>query len=282
MNGINFDNDDKLAKLDATFAPEPTARKDIWRWLYLYKHCGIELDPDTCNGGSMRDAIADALETRPSLIHDLRSNADKLMLPTARLAWIKEDERQIRWLLDQVDVLTGEVLPSGFPHLIGRDEIISMIDLWKEDLRKKVTAVDKLHALWEKQSIKDIPFEWFADKKEGKDRCICARDWLMNSHLGRLAKKHPIRNHTDLIMLFQEAGTSQFERQELIKQIKGRWARLQFNARNSSKKQINVLLSTKVITSLDKLADQHGLKRAQVIEALIKRETESGSYLDQD
>lgn len=202
------------------------------------------------------------------------------MLPAADFDWIKEDARQLSWLFDQVDDLTEQILPSGLSHLGGRDEVIAMIDLWKTDLSSKKSRIRRLHDRWQRQQIKDIDLEWFQDRKEGAKRCSCARDWLLsNSQYQRLARKHPIKTSPDLAMFFEEAEVSQFERKTVIKDIKARWSRLQFNERNADKKQINLMLSKKVIDQLDELATHHGMKRAQIIEALVKHEASAGEYL---
>lgn len=202
------------------------------------------------------------------------------MLPAADLDWIKEDARQLSWLFDQVNDFTEQILPSGLSHLTGRDEIIAMIDLWKTDLSNKKSRIRRLHDRWQRQQIKDIDLEWFQDRKEGAKRCSCARDWLLsNSQYQRLARKHPIKTSPDLAMFFEEAEVSQFERKAVIKDIKARWSRLQFNERNADKKQINLMLSKKVIDQLDELATHHGMKRAQIIEALVKHEASAGEYL---
>ncbi len=281
MKGIRFDDDDALTELDVSFAHNHISnREDIWRWLYLYQHERQRLDRDTCNGSSMRDSIAGALRGNKGLVNDLRSQRDKFILPAADLDWIKEDARQLSWLFDQVNDFTEQILPSGLSHLTGRDEIIAMIDLWKTDLSNKKSRIRRLHDRWQRQQIKDIDLEWFQDRKEGAKRCSCARDWLLNnSQYQRLARKHPIKTSPDLAMFFEEAEVSQFERKAVIKDIKARWSRLQFNERNADKKQINLMLSKKVIDQLDELATHHGMKRAQIIEALVKHEASAGEYL---
>lgn len=281
MKGIRFDDDDALAELDASFAQSHASnREDIWRWLYLYEHKEKRLDRDTCNGVSMRDSIAGALKGNKDLVNELRSQRDKFMLPAADLDWIKEDTRQLKWLFDRVDDLTEQILPSRLSHLTGRDEVIAMVDLWDTRLSNKKTSVKRLHEQWQRQQIKDIDLEWFQDKKEGLKRCSCARDWfLSNSHYQRLANRHLINTSSDLAMFFEKARTSELERKTAIKDIKARWSRLQFNERNSDRKQVNLMLSKKVIDQLDELVTLHGMKRAQIIEALVKKEASAGEYL---
>ncbi|MOA48723.1 hypothetical protein D3C78_1715080 [compost metagenome] len=65
----------------------------------------------------------------------------------------------------------------------------------------------------------------------------------------------------------------------MIREIKKRWSRKQFDERAADKKQVNVMLSKAVIAQLDALAETRGVKRAQIIENLVRMEAESGLYL---
>ncbi len=65
----------------------------------------------------------------------------------------------------------------------------------------------------------------------------------------------------------------------MIREIKRRWSRKQFDERAADKKQVNVMLSKTVIAQLDALAETHGMKRAQIIESLVRMEADAGTYL---
>ncbi|MDI9730489.1 hypothetical protein [Stutzerimonas stutzeri] len=80
-------------------------------------------------------------------------------------------------------------------------------------------------------------------------------------------------------MFFDHAALGRHEQKAMIQEIKKRWNRQQFDERNADKKQINVMLSKAVIAKLDELAKQHGLKRAQVIETLVRMEAETSAHL---
>lgn len=80
-------------------------------------------------------------------------------------------------------------------------------------------------------------------------------------------------------MFFDQEELGRNEQKAIIQQIKRRWSRKQFDERSADKKQCNVMLSKDVIDLLDKLAEQHDLKRAQVLERLITKESELSLYL---
>lgn len=80
-------------------------------------------------------------------------------------------------------------------------------------------------------------------------------------------------------MFFDHADLGRYERATMIREIKKRWARKQFDERAADKKEVNVMLSKAVIAQLDALAETHAVKRTQIIENLVRRETDTGLYL---
>ncbi|MDT4863221.1 hypothetical protein FQZ97_979170 [compost metagenome] len=154
-----------------------------------------------------------------------------------------------------------------------------MLDVWNVDIEKKAREIERLHDHWRRHTARDSQFEWFADKKEGTKRCICAWEWLERHHLSPFSRQPPIGNYRELLMFFDQAELSRHEQKVMIQEIKKRWNRQQFDERNADKKQVNVMLSKAVIAQLDELAKRHDLKRAQVIETLVRMEGETGVYL---
>ncbi len=80
-------------------------------------------------------------------------------------------------------------------------------------------------------------------------------------------------------MFFDQEDIGRNERTAMIREIKRRWSRKQFDERAADKKQVNVMLSKTVIAQLDALAETHGMKRAQIIESLVRMEADAGTYL---
>lgn len=262
--------------------PHQNHRHDIWLWLYLDYYEEARLDLKTCNGFTMRDEIARALKGQRPLQHRIPREKDRFLLPCEKLEWITEDERQYRWLFREIEQMTDLRLPRGLVHLTGRDRLIAMIDLWDVDLAEKASEVELLHRDWLRHKAKDSEFEWFSDRKEGAKRCICAWEWLQKNHLSPLSRQTPISNYQELLMFFDQEGLGRNERKAMIREIKRRWSRKQFDVRTADKRQVNVMLSKSVIAQLDALAEAHGLKRAQIIENLVRKEADVGAYLTND
>ncbi|HFO1271104.1 hypothetical protein [Pseudomonas aeruginosa] len=259
--------------------PHRNHRHDIWLWLYLDYYKEARLDLKTCNGLTMRDEIARALKDQKLFQSRIPREKDRLLLPNEKLEWIEEDERQHRWLLRQIEQMTDLRLSRGLVHLTGRDRLIAMIDLWDVDIAEKAYEVELLHRAWLRHKAKDSEFEWFADKKDGEKRCVCAWEWLEKKYLSPISRQAPISNHQELLMFFDQEDIGRSERTAMIREIKRRWSRKQFDERTADKKQVNVMLSRTVIAQLDALAETHGLKRAQVIENLVRMEADAGVYL---
>lgn len=259
--------------------PHRNHRHDIWLWLHLHYNKAARLDPKTCNGLTMRDEIARALKNRRFFQSCILQEKDRFLLPHGKLEWIAENERQYRWLLREIEQMTDLRLHRDLVHLTGRDRLIAMIDLWDVDLAEKASETERLHRDWLRHKAKDSEFEWFADKKDGQKRCVCAWEWLEKKYLSPLSRQAPISNHQELLMFFDQENIGRSERTAMIREIKRRWSRKQFDERAADKKQVNVMLSKTVIAQLDALAETHGLKRAQIIESLVTIEADAGLYL---
>lgn len=275
-NRVRSKDEDRLSELLQD--PHRNHRHDIWLWLYLYYYREARLDLKTCNGLTMRDEIARSLKDQKLFQSRIPQVKDRLLLPYEKLKWITEDERQYRWLLREIEQMTGLRLPRGLVHLTGRDRLIAMIDLWNVDLAEKASEVELLHRDWLRHKAKDSEFEWFADKKDGEKRCACAWEWLQKKYLKSFSRQPPISNHQELLMFFDQEDIGRNERAAMIREIKRRWSRKQFDERAADKKQVNVMLSKTVIAQLDALAETHGLKRAQVIEHLVRMEADADVY----
>lgn len=278
---LKDDHRDELSRLIGD--PRNDTRRDIWLWLYLSSYEMADLDPATCNGATMRSAIARSLRLNTRMLGRINSVKDRFMLPNDYFKWIDRSERQYRWLLGRVEYITDlrprRGVPEGLVHLTGRDHLIALLDLWEIDIAKKAENIERLRKEWLGHKANDSDFEWFEDKKEGAKRCQCAWEWLERNHKSIPVEQLPISKYTELLLYFDKAKLSRTERKLTIQEIRKRWSRKQFGERNDDKKQVNVWLSKDVIDLLDGLTEKHNLKRAEMLERLIKMESEAGSYL---
>lgn len=253
-------------------------RQAIWLWLGLYVHERFELDRNTCNGATMRDVVAEALRGAPEITSDIPAKKDRYLLPGEQLEWITSNPRQIQWLTTKIDNLTDRILPRGLPHLQGRDRLVAALDIWQVDLEEKSLEVERLHDQWRRHIAKDNQFEWFTDKKEGTKRCICAWEWIQKNPLDSVRQPSPIGNYSELLMYFDQAELDRHGQKAVIQEIKKRWSRQQFSERNADKRQVNAMLPHDLINQIDELAQKHGLKQREAIEALLRKGIESRTF----
>ncbi|KTT13381.1 hypothetical protein NS2R_04830 [Pseudomonas oryzihabitans] len=277
-NSSNRNEADALSEL--LQEPHQNRRHDIWLWLYLYYQRRLNLDLRTCNGITMRDELAKNLEKRKYLLSRIPQEKDRYLLPNETLNWIENNERQLLWLTRQIQYISDMRLPIGLIHLTGRDRLIGLIDIWDIEISEKERGIENLHWDWKRHTAKDIDFVWFADKKESEKRCLCAWEWLKKNHFSMQRFQVPISNYPELLIFFDGANLSPYEQTAMIRDIKKRWSRKQFDERAADKKQINFMLSKTVIAQLDALSQKHDLKRAQIVEMLVAMEIEAGVYLD--
>jgi len=257
-----------------------STRRDIWLWLYLDHYEEAELDPATCNGLTMRTVIARSLRRKADVRRRLSQEEDRFMVQDEHLKWIDGSERQHQWLLSRIEDITDfgplQGFSRGLVHLIGRNHLIAMLDLWNVDIADKAEEIERLRQKWLRHKAGDSAFVWFEDKKAGARRCECAWEWLTRNHQPISRRQLPISNYQELLIYFDRAKLERNEQKAIIQRIKQRWSRQQFDERTADKKQVNVMLSRNVITLLDELVKKHNLKRAQVIELLITMEFENG------
>lgn len=278
-NRAKFREPDELSKILKDL-PQNN-RHDIWLWLDLYLNEGAKLDPNTCNRPTMRNEIAKCLKQRAYRILRIPSKMDRQLLSVEKLRWIDEGgERLHNWLRLRIEQLADIRIPRRLAHLEGKDHLIAMIDLWDTEIDVKAYEVERIRGEWLRHKEQDSALEWFTDKKEGVSRCVSAWTWLKKHHLSPVSRQPPISNYNELLMFFDRAELGPHEQKAMIQEIKKRWSRQQFSERNADKNQVNVMLSKTVIEQLDELAKQHDIKRAQVIEALVRAEAENGVYLD--
>lgn len=275
---------DELAQLLED--PYKNSRHDIWLWLYLSRHHNARFPPASCNGLTMRDEIATFLKRKPTFLNKIASKKDDSLVQDDHLKWIGGDERQCRWLLNRIETITGfgplRGQPHELPHLTGRKHLIAILDLWEANIADKTKEIEYLRQDWFRHKANDSAFIWFEDKKEGVQRCQCAREWLEKNYSSLFGRQLLIGNLGELLIFFDKENLAPYIQRAIIQQIRRKWNRKQFDERTAHKKQVNVMLSKSVITQLDQLAKKHELKRAQVLELLITAESETGIYLDED
>lgn len=255
-------------------------RQDIWLWLFFKQFEEADFELDTCNGRTMRSTVTGFIESKGGVTAEqLFAAMDRFLVPDECLKWISGEERQTKWLDHRVRNMTRLGDLWSIPRLTGRDLLIGAIDLWEESVTRKAAALESLQHDWERHRSQDRQLKWFEDNTEGAERCRFAWEWLQKDRT--LAWRIPpcFESYIELVMYFDSIDLRERELKDIAQSIRRSWNRQRYLEKLEGKKQYNFILSEETVELLDKLARASGLKRPQVLERLIKAETDRRGLL---
>lgn len=226
----------------------------------------------------MRDEMAMYFSFVKNITKDISALARQQMVQDEHLKWITNDDRLLAWLSIQISMHTRANLINLPLHLTGRDLVIAMLDIWAADLNQKILTIINIKNTWIQHIQQDHIFKWFKKEDEPR-RCETAWEWLKKNKPELVSSMAPFKNQKDLLMSFDLAQLSEAEKIICIDQIKKRWSQQRYREKLTGKKQCNLILSDSTIQTLDKIAIKYNLKRAQILEILIKMEAEYEQYV---
>lgn len=254
------------------------ARIDAWLWLKLSSE-RYNLPLDSFGAENVREYLFNCTNSRR--VHELLEvESRRRILPIDQLQWIKDDERQIDWLLSYVSKKFGVNFYPSPPTLIGKDLLLAKIDIYEIDLDYKSGAIDKMRVDWNEYLKSDIIFKWFKDKEEAA-RCAFAWDWLVEHKARGTYGQNPINSYSELLRFYDWIDVNDAQKKLDVASIKRKWSQQKYRSGLKGKSQFNFVLSDQTIVDLDKLASRYETTRPQIIEALIKMEAAQGIYLPQ-
>lgn len=202
------------------------------------------------------------------------------LLPAEDFNWISDDERQIKWLSMYIAKVFSSIIQSIPLRLKNKEYVVAIVDHLDFELKRKARIVERMRVRWNDYTKSDSIFKWFKGSEE-KARCECAWEWLLDRDDDRTRGYGVIRNHEDLLIFFDGRGGSDAQKKLDVNAIKARWSQRKFREGNTGKKQCNFWVSNEAVADLDKLAEKYGVKRPQIIEALIRCEVDEGKYLSE-
>jgi hypothetical protein len=106
-------------------------------------------------------------------------------------------------------------------------------------------------------------------------------NWLCKNEATFTQDNPQIESYDDLLKFFDQTPFSKDEKLLRIEFIKKSWSQRKYREKVVGKKQYNFLLSDKVISQLDVLAETHNLKRPKILEILIEMEADKGIYISE-
>lgn len=268
---VTYSPDELSNYMDERRIASSERRQDIWLWLQLEARRS-DIPPESCGGSSMRGEILRCIKKEGHQAIDIKKERDAHLVSEDYLNWITDERRQLQWLEPYVFEMTGLTSRSGQHHLSNREQLIARVDFLDASLEWKRSELLHLKNEWNKWTAEDRIYDWFKDKKEGEQRLACARHWIEKQPIEwrGFQKASNLSTLEDLIIFFDHKCGNWFERKAAISEIRKRWNKKNFDAKNKHKRQINVMLTTDAISQLDQLCRESNSSRAKVIEELIR------------
>ena len=264
-----------------------------WLWMYISKHyqnCFI----GQYNSPNMTNLIKIGLKTLPKEIIEIQQEAS--LLPAHLLSWIKDDEYQIKWLFSQLSrsmslpdiIKTTQNLDKhfiiGLLDLLDSEAAVPLhkpINIYIQNRREeKQKKLIHLNEEWEKISQPQKILEWFNNPNEPER--IKAGWQIFRKRFPHYTNPfNEFENYLQLLEKFDEHNIQPLEREIFVTESRKRHSQNKSRAKNTHKKQLNVVLPIATIDTLDKISKKYDLPRGRVIEILLQKEKEKGIYISE-
>ena len=253
-------------------------RLNNWLWLAARKD-GANLPIESFGTENLREFLT-------GFLHWHRVNelvevvSQQCILPIEKLAWIKDDERQIDWLLNYA---SNKLNIHFFPvprNLFGKDLLLAKIDFYEIEYRYKLSAIEKMESDWNEYRKTDNIFAWFKDEEEAA-RCSYAWAWLVQDKPRETYGQAAINSYEALLRFYDRIDVNAAQKELDVQKIRNNWNQKKKRDNKKDKQQINFELSHQAIADLNRLAKQYEVSRPKIIEALIKMEAAQNHYLPQ-
>jgi hypothetical protein len=266
---VNF-LDDLNEVLGVTAGPGLNERELAWLWMFIKKD-GADLDPGLYGSQTARNQIATWLKHRPHLRNQARELMKSHFLPDRTLSWITNDSRLLAWLDAQLH------LPEPPPQLYGRQRLMAKIDSWDLSPTDKLGSLQTLEKIWINLRHLDHLFAWFNDGDQTK--CATAWELVRDTQPLSMTSVAPFRNYSDMMLFFDKSKWDEAKKTLYVIKIKRRWSQQAYRNRHPTKKQYNFVLSNDTNQRLNELAAKYNLKRNQILDILIKGESDGELYI---
>ncbi|MGG1945927.1 hypothetical protein AB1286_14090 [Trinickia sp. NRRL B-1857] len=185
-------------------------------------------------------------------------------------AWIENDIRQLRWLIEQIQRALNFGIPDARARLGDRDYFICLLDVATVPLHVKKGYLEQLRRIWLENLKTTSYLNWFDD--EEFERCEFAFQSLAPRMMGYLGfGPDKFSSGTEIKSYFDFLQISSYEKKSHIDHVKKLWSQKVYRKRLEKAKvrQRNFVLPETTIKSLENVAKKAGLSRTKVLEQLI-------------
>lgn len=273
--------DRKLADLLKIDVSHLTDRVLNWLWVHMSFECHNEpyFRPTVPSPMALDSWIIYFTNQPQSQLHITDRSAR--LLPDEKLDWIDEGEWQNCFLQNQLFLQTNQVpgwLGEVRAVLHGRNLTIALIDSRSISLVDKQMLIDRLRESWNFQLALDRPFRWF-EKDDEREKCKLMWEMTTKTYPTVTNGVARFENLDSMLFFFDQARFTYEQKTFLLDRLKRRWSQNKYRSNLEGKKQVNLVLSERTIELLDKLAKEFNLSKAEVMDTLIRDESQKKMYL---
>tara|TARA_R110001592_G_scaffold13740_2_gene62811 strand:+ start:32381 stop:33229 length:849 start_codon:yes stop_codon:yes gene_type:complete len=245
-----------------------------WLWYWLHWHTGqgqLCPPPDS----QSREKMAKLLDDDPNLADKMRAELSHLVSSQA-FSWIHDSQRQISWVLEQLEMQLGTANLYASLHMHDKEKIVAIVDLWQTPREQKLVLLKSLKNKWAMQRLLDKKYSWFEDDNE---KIVSAWEFFLKNHPSDIGYQQPFSSLDDMIIFIDRRKYSADFVELFITKEKKKWAQKKYRKSQGAKTQFNFLLSEKAKNNLNTLMTLNELSGAKVVELLINQEAEKSQYL---
>lgn len=249
----------------------------VWLWLSLRDRASDAFPVEAYGANDMCDRMADFIEDE-RMRGDLAEARAVTMLPDHDLQWIGKSGRQVNWLLREfLEYLRENQLPAPAcpAHLSPRDELIALLDYWRDPIAQKQRLLDRLQRKWNRHLADDKHYAWFKRGDE-KQKCEVAWDWYQQEYPRLVREASKFAKLDDILFCLDTSNLKLDEKRFHLEEIKRELKRRQSRNNLEGKSQTNLALSGEIRSQLNMLAAKQGLTLVAVVERLIQHANRYG------
>jgi len=222
--------------------------------------------------------LIDAIIGNDQFLNYMIVNAKFFLVPDPCLKWIdKEGVRIIYWLRKYIEHNLGVTINQGI-HPLQKDAIIYNIDTWNNGVNEKIEFISTMKSSWKFHIQRDGITAWLKGKPES-EICDIALDCLRRSIKAESVSDIRIENFTDLLCFFDNSNLEIVELEKIKEKIKNRWNQRNYREKHDGKKQCNLLLTSKGMARLERLAKEHNISKSNIVDILLLMEEKEKAYI---
>ena len=214
--------------------------------------------------------MTEAINNNEGLAEEINEKISHFLIPEKDLYWITDNKRQHQFVMNEIAQKYGNIT-FAIEGLNFKEMTIARIDTLNIDQRVKLSMVNNLRIEWEKKSQSDPLFEWFKSANE-TSKLNAGWEIAKKRHPTYCFSVDPFKDIDEMLSFFDATWFSYPDKELFVLSVKKRWNQQEYRKKTKDKKQCNFILTKDTINKLEQLAKRHHLRKAEVIEHLVREQ----------